>query len=276
MEGGRQAMGEEETVEAVLRELATATTTFQQAERLLAEAQQMFARALDRGLIQDRGQVWHRLHRAQRFLQDSPVYFSQSGQDRILDLYFLGNKQGVFVDVGSYDGISGSNTLFFEIHRHWSGLCIEASLTQHQQAAGFRRARCLNVAIGPEPGWADFLEITSGYTMMSGLIDSYHPTILEGVRANPDHCEVIHRVPVRTLEDLLTEEGMTTVDLVSLDIEGGELAVLEAFPFQRFEVSAWSIENTQHGDRLRNLMEANSYQLFEIAGVDEIYVKRPL
>lgn len=269
-------MGAEESVEALLGELATATTTFQQAERLLAEAQQVFTRALEAGLLHERAEVWARLHRARRFLQDHPVHFSQSGQDRILDLYFLGNHHGVFVDVGSYDGISGSNTLFFEIYRQWSGLCIEPSLNQHQQGAGFRRARCLNVAIGPEPGWADFLEITSGYTMMSGLIDTYHPSILEGVRTHPNHHEVIHRVPVRTLEDVLTQEGINTVDLVSLDIEGGELAVLETFPFERFEITSWSIENTQHGEKLRDLMAANSYQLFEIAGVDEIYVKRPL
>ena len=53
-------------------------------------------------------------------------FFSQTGQDRLLfEHFFRGKRNGVFVDVGAYDGTTFSNTLFFERSMGWSGLCVE-------------------------------------------------------------------------------------------------------------------------------------------------------
>jgi hypothetical protein len=44
-------------------------------------------------------------------------FSSQVGQDRFLfDHFFRGKRDGVFVDVGAYDGEKFSNSLFFERH----------------------------------------------------------------------------------------------------------------------------------------------------------------
>ena len=34
---------------------------------------------------------------------------------------------GFFVEIGAYDGETGSNTLFLEKHKSWDGLLIEAN-----------------------------------------------------------------------------------------------------------------------------------------------------
>ena len=42
-------------------------------------------------------------------------YKSQYGQDRILNEYIFHDKRnGVFIDIGAYDGVHYSNTYFFE------------------------------------------------------------------------------------------------------------------------------------------------------------------
>ena len=42
-------------------------------------------------------------------------YFSQAGQDRYIEnICFKGKKKGKFVEIGAYDGILGSNSLYFE------------------------------------------------------------------------------------------------------------------------------------------------------------------
>ena len=47
-------------------------------------------------------------------LKAAPVQFDQ---DKILNEgLFRNKKNGVFVDIGAYDGICGSNTYFFEKH----------------------------------------------------------------------------------------------------------------------------------------------------------------
>ena len=81
-------------------------------------------------------------------------------------------------------------------------------------------------------------------------------------------------MPTRPLDALLDEAGLTRVDLVSLDIEGGEMAVLEAFAFGRFRVDAWCIENHLHATALPELMARHGYRQRAILGVDEIYVRR--
>lgn len=56
-----------------------------------------------------------------------PRYFSQVGQDKAID-ELLGEKEGgFFIEVGAYDGLTMSNSLFFEKSRGWTGLLIEAN-----------------------------------------------------------------------------------------------------------------------------------------------------
>lgn len=50
---------------------------------------------------------------------------SQLGQDKIVDEYFHGKRNGVFVDVGAYDGVTFSNTLMLGREGGWTGVCIE-------------------------------------------------------------------------------------------------------------------------------------------------------
>jgi hypothetical protein len=43
------------------------------------------------------------------------TYYSQIGQDKFVhEQYFLGMREGTFVDIGAYDGVDGSNSYFFE------------------------------------------------------------------------------------------------------------------------------------------------------------------
>ena len=53
-------------------------------------------------------------------------FHSQVGQDRfLLENFFRGRRNGVFVDIGAYDGETFSNSLFFERTMGWTGLCVE-------------------------------------------------------------------------------------------------------------------------------------------------------
>ena len=58
--------------------------------------------------------------------EDRRVYFSQYGQDKfVAEHLFPGMRNGVFVDVGAYDGVTLSNSCFFEREMGWTGLCVE-------------------------------------------------------------------------------------------------------------------------------------------------------
>lgn len=80
-------------------------------------------------------------------------YFSQAGQDEYLDrVVFHGRRGGRFAEIGAYDGVTGSNTLFFEKSRGWSGLLVEASPRLYAEVLRNRDTPCLNVAVAAEFG----------------------------------------------------------------------------------------------------------------------------
>jgi FkbM family methyltransferase len=223
-----------------------------------------------------RAGIVRRLHEVRRMRDPGYLYTSQAGQDHAVDRLLQGKRGGKFVDIGGYDGVTGSNTLFLEQWRGWSGILVEPVPGQLARAQQIRRCPCLGLAIAAEDGEAEFIEISDGYTQMSGLAATYDAHLLEQVRADPRHHENRLRVATRTLSRLLNEAGIPDPDFISLDIEGGELAVLGAFPFDRHNVTVWAIENNSGAAEIGRIMRAHGYVLAEFCGPDEIWLKKDL
>ena len=52
-------------------------------------------------------------------------YYSEYYQDRYVNrCFFKGKTSGFFVDIGAYDGVRISNSLYFE-QLGWDGICFE-------------------------------------------------------------------------------------------------------------------------------------------------------
>lgn len=243
------------------------------ARGLLAEAMRELSEALRHERGRRRGALTRDLWQVRRMTGGAEGCFSRFGQDWFVDSLLHGKTGGVFVDVGGYDGVRGSNTLFFELMRGWTGLLIEPVQQSFEAARARRRCACLNCAIADRPGMADFLQVDRGYAQMSGLLSSYAADVLKTVRTNPEHRETLTRVETRTLAAVLEENGLQRIDYLSLDVEGGELPILTTFPFDRFDIAVWSIENNRQTKAIRDVMTAAGYRLAELLGVDEIYVR---
>ncbi len=244
------------------------------ARKLLLDARGELIAMLESDKSRRRGAILRQLHTLAGMLGQGGTYFSQAGQDRFVD-QLLGNKTGgVFVDIGGYDGVTGSNTLFFEIFRGWSGILVEPAPTQLKQAQAVRRCLCLGYAAAGRAGQAEFMEITQGLTQMSGFLDSYDRALLAQVRGDPRHQETLHLLDKRPLGDILREQNLSKIDFLSLDVEGGEMDILNDFAFLEFDIDIWSIENNTKKAEIPELMQANGYDLIEFAGVDDIYRKR--
>jgi len=233
-------------------------------ESLIAQLENVFG--------PDRGGLRHDLWVVEKALGLNAEYFSQSGQDKFVnDEILKGRKDGVFLDLGGFDGVTGSNSLFFEKDLGWTGLLIEPSPAKFAQAISVRRCACLNCAVGAPATDAAFLDIRSGYVQSSGLLDSMDPDIVDRIRQHPDHEEHVARIPVRSIRDILKDAGIDRIDYVSLDVEGGEMAVLEAFPFDAVPVEVWSIENIADSSEIPGFMAGKGYEVVEFIGIDEIY-----
>jgi len=247
------------------------------AEALLAEAFAELNAELPRQSGRHRGAITQDCWRLRLMTGELRQYFSQSGQDWFIDQVLIKERRGgVFVDVGGYDGVTGSNTLFFEMFRAWTGLLIEPVADLLARACEVRRNPCIGAVVSGEASECDFLEVTAGFRQMSGRFETYDADLLKRLRAHPEHGELIRRVETRTLADILSEHRLSQVDYLSLDIEGGELDVLKTFPFEAVKVGIFSIENALGHPEIHALMTARGYRLVEFLGVDEIYCRADL
>lgn len=220
-----------------------------------------------------RGQLNQQIWDCERLAGRRDRYYSQAGQDAFLDdRVFRGKRNGVFVEIGGYDGVTGSNCLYFEVMRGWTGLLLEPSPKFFAGASSFRRATCLQLAIADKEGEAEFLEVQDGFSQMSGLTETYDKGLREQVEQNPNHKGSLISVKTKTLAQVLDQNFMTDIDYVSLDVEGGELAVLADFPFEKYRITAWTIENNTAGTDVPALMRAKGYKRIEALGVDDVYV----
>lgn len=245
-----------------------------EAQRLLQEAHQEISGFLKGERSRRRGEALRQVHTISNMLSPAPLFYSQAGQDRVIDRMLDGRRGGIFVDIGGYDGVTGSNTLFFEVFRDWTGVVVEPSPTQLALAKAARKCPCLGYAVAGQTGEAEFMEVTSGYTQMSGFLDSYSADLLGQVRANPQHSEKLHTLQKKSLQSVLDEQNLKKIDFLSLDVEGGEMDILTSFPFEAYDIEVFSIENNAQTSDLPKFMTSNGYELVEFVGVDDIYRKK--
>lgn len=202
-------------------------------------------------------------------------YSSQLGQDVLVDRLLGARRNGVFVDVGAHDGLTLSNSVFFERERGWSGVCIEPSPAVFPRLVAARQAVCVNAAIGPTEGTADFHMIAGEGEMLSGLSAGYSPRHRRRLRRDANTAVASTTpVPVRRLDSVLREHRIDRVDLLSIDVEGGEAGVLDSVTLSEFATQFVIVENNYSSFGIRRRMWRQGYQLLLRLGWDDVYVPR--
>jgi len=65
--------------------------------------------------------------------------------DKLLDKLFNQKEDGFYIELGGNDGLTQSNTAFFEFYRNWKGILIEPSLKGYNLCVKNRpKSICIN------------------------------------------------------------------------------------------------------------------------------------
>jgi FkbM family methyltransferase len=152
-------------------------------------------------------------------------YYSQQGEDIYVVYNYLNkrNPDAVFVELGGFDGKTHSNSKFFEDTLGFGGVLIEP--TRQYDMMVKNRPKCKNYrfAIASTHGQ----RMMTGDDATAGLTDSMPP----GFKAHWHPNSESYMVETKPLRDILKDSGISRIDLLTIDVEGGELAVLETADF---------------------------------------------
>ncbi len=197
-------------------------------------------------------------------------YFSLNQLDRKLEKY-IDYDNGYFVELGANDGVTQSNSLYFEKYRNWRGLLVEPAPQNYLKCRQNRSvldsiycAACVSFDYPQE-----FVRIAYSNLMST-------PVSLESDIQDPRaHAQLGDRflgngetvfefgAVARTLNSLLLEaESPSVIDFLSLDVEGAELEVLKGVDHQAFRFKYLLVE-CRNFPRLSSYLTLHGYRFVE-------------
>lgn len=203
-------------------------------------------------------------------------YYSQSYQDKFVDQIILKCKiDGFFIEIGAYDGVTFSNTYFFEKSRNWNGICIEPIPSVFEKLSKNRACECINGAISLHEGFVELTHVDGPSEMLTGITNNYHNDHEKRIESELNKLGgEINNLHVKSykLADILAERNIKKVDYCSIDVEGSELEVLNSINFHDVQFSVFSIENNYDDPKFEEFMTSNGFQLIGKLDADDIYV----
>jgi len=171
--------------------------------------------------------------------------------DQLLDEIFESKENGFFIELGAHDGLTQSNTAFFEFHRGWKGVLIEPSQSAFKLCVESRpNSFCFNKACVSNTFSDEYVEGDFNGKLMSSV---------NGMRIN--NCELM-KVQASTLEAILDSIKPPSIDFLSIDTEGYEYEVLCGLNLRKYRPTYILIEVyiTQY-DLIIKFLEENNYKL---------------
>ncbi len=193
----------------------------------------------------------------------------------LFERFFPTLRSGISLECGSYDGMTESSCFFFEKYRGWHGVNVEAAPPIFSQLQRNRpQSTNINAALSNRSGRAQFTHVISpehGENFGNGSLThqpGHHAELLkQGCRF------VDYEVRTITYPELISEAGITKLDLFVLDIEGHEAPAIESMHQGALLPSVLCVEHGHFGvEKMREMLSGLPLRFDSALHVNSFYV----
>lgn len=206
------------------------------------------------------------------------MLLSKSKSQLRQDLFVLSEvdykKGGYFVEFGASDGITLSNSYLLESEFYWTGILSEPAKVWHKELYSNRPS----ASIEPLCVWKD-----SSSSLVFNETFAAELSTLDSFSAKDSHKtsrELGKKYKVQTisLNDLLRKyEAPKKIDYLSIDTEGSEFEILNAFDFDQYQIQIITVEHnfTPQRELIFDLLTSHGFvRKYEtVSQFDDWYVK---
>jgi FkbM family methyltransferase len=165
--------------------------------------------------------------------------------------FFHGLHNGTYLDLGAHDGVGQSNTKALSDSFGWRGILIDANPDLFKRLVANRpHDICVHSAVCAMPGKVHYvlpkLDFVGGIweLMAPTFLKTWHPELADSPKGLPE-------VTCLPLSSILGQLGARHINFFSLDVEGGELSVLQTLDFGRVTFDVIVVEADSH-DPVKN------------------------
>ena len=175
--------------------------------------------------------------------------------NRILDAFATAFPRAFFIEIGASDGVDHAILRPYIETQAWRGILVEPvpHLFERLRRNYEHRADALvfeNAAVAEHDGTASFYQLAWEEAGRTRVLDVFGSLSAEAVERSgsifvPDeHRRVIRsEVPCTTFASLCRRHGVESIDLLMVDTEGHDLAVLEQVDFERYRPALVAYEH---------------------------------
>ena len=195
---------------------------------------------------------------------------SHTGQDAWVAEVLRFKRDGFFLDFGGFEGLLHSNSFYLEKFLGWQGLLVEPNPKPYRSACAVRSCVTINAALYPESRRS--IEFTDSHGF-SSLLEHQDSDSNRHVRREIS-AGVIRVDTINPTELLSRFQVPDYIDYLSLDVEGGELDVINNIDMDRYHIALMSIEHNHQCEKqtaIRKYLLKRGYQVIEHWNDDLFY-----
>jgi FkbM family methyltransferase len=211
--------------------------------------------------------------------------FAQAGEDKVIEFFFmtLGISIITYLEIGTNDPVHYNNTYLFYL-KGSRGVCVEPNPALIANIRKFRPEDvCLNVGIAKERDEALDFYIFDDFDEAKGLSTFSKEVATHVESTTPIKVSCIKKIPVINVREVLDNYFATKApDLISIDVEGLDLDVLQSFDFDSCRPTAICVETvnfTMNYKKIKrtdiiDFMLSNNYFVYADTGINSIFVDK--